>query len=91
MPRYVIERTMPGAGDLDAATICATINRSAALARERGGLVQWERSYVTGGKVFCVCTAPSEQHVIDHERAAGMPVDAVLAITQEFDPATSGA
>jgi hypothetical protein len=90
MPKYVIERNMPRVGELDPAAICDAVDRSNALALERGGQVRWERSYVTGDKVICVCTAPSEQDVVDHERAAGMPVDAVLAVMHELDSAADG-
>jgi hypothetical protein len=86
MPKFVIERNMPGAGDLGDDAVSDTVARSNDVARDLGGDVQWVRSYVTGDKVFCVYIAPSEQHLLDHSRRAGLPADAVLAVSREIDP-----
>jgi hypothetical protein len=89
MPKFVIERNMPGVGDLGDDAISDHLAHSNAVARNLD--VQWVRSYVTGDKVFCVFIAPSEQHVLDHARGAGMPADAVLAVSREIDPTTGRA
>ena len=91
MPKYLVERTMPGVGELGDDAISGASAQSNAAIRELGGDVQWLHSYVTGDKVFCVYIAPSEQHLVDHARRAGIPADAVMPIARQIDPTTGGA
>ena len=91
MPKFLIERTMPGVGELGDDAISGASAQSNAVIRELGGDVQWLHSYVTGDKVFCVYIAPSEQHLVDHARRAGIPADAVMPIARQIDPTTGGA
>ena len=90
MPRYVIERELPGAGQLSADEICGISQKSNTVLAEMGGDVQWEHSYVTGDKIFCVYIAPNEDRVRQHATRGGFPANAVLEVTRLIDPTTGG-
>ena len=90
MPRYVIERELPGAGQLNDDEICGISQKSNAVLAELGGDVQWEHSYVTGDKIFCVYIAPDESRVREHATRGGFPANAVLEVTRGIDPTTGG-
>jgi hypothetical protein len=89
MPRYVIERQLPGAGALSAAEIRAIAQKSNQILIDMGGDVQWEHSYVTNDTIFCVYLAPDESRVREHARRGDFPVDAVHRVVQIIDPATA--
>jgi hypothetical protein len=89
MPRYVIERHLPGAGALSTTEIRAIAQRSNQVLAEMGGDVQWEHSYVTDDKIFCVYLAPDESKVREHAKRGDFPADAVLRVVQIIDPATA--
>lgn len=88
MPKFLIERTVPGAGALSPAEIRGMAQRSCAVLRELG-TVHWQQSYVTADKIFCVYVAPDEAAVREHGRRGGFPVDRVDRITQIIDPTTA--
>ena len=90
MPRYVIEREIPGAGQLSADEICGISEKSNTVLEEMGGDVQWEHSYVTGDKIFCVYIAPDEARVREHATRGGFPANAVLEVNRVIDPTTGG-
>lgn len=90
MPRYVIERELPGAGGLTADELAGISQKSNAVLEELGGDVQWEHSYVTGDKIFCVYIAPDEGRVREHATRGGFPANAVLEVAQVIDPTTGG-
>jgi hypothetical protein len=91
MPKYVIERDLPGAGDLTDADIGSVSTKSNNVLTEMGGDVQWVHSYVTGDKLFCVYIAPNEDRVREHASRGGFPADAVREVARMIDPTTGGA
>jgi hypothetical protein len=88
MPKYIIERTIPGAGQLSGAELHAISQRSCGVLRELGPTIQWVESYVTDDKVYCVYIAPSEELVRRHAEQGEFPVDSVRRVTSRIDPTT---
>lgn len=91
MPKYVIERDLPGAGQLSDADIRGISEKSNSVLTDLGGDVQWLHSYVTGDKLFCVYIAPNEDRVRDHATRGGSPANAVREVHRTIDPTTGGA
>jgi hypothetical protein len=91
MPKYVIERTIPGAGKMSPAEIQAASQRSCAALREVGQGVQWLHSYVTPDKLYCVYIAPNEAAVREHARRGDFPADKVSQVVSTIDPTTAEA
>jgi hypothetical protein len=91
MPKYLIERTIPGAGDFTAETLRAISEKSNQVLRDLGPEVRWLHSYVTGDKITCVYVAPNEELIREHGRCGGFPVDRVERVSAVIDPATGGA
>jgi hypothetical protein len=91
MPKYVIERTIPGAGKLSPAEIQAASQRSCAALREVGQGVQWLHSYVTADKLYCVYIAPNEAAVREHAKRGDFPADKVSQVVSTIDPTTAEA
>ena len=89
MPRFVIERNIPGAGSLDAGTLQAISQKSCGVLRSMGSEIQWIHSYVTDDKIYCVYLAPNEAMVREHARQGGFPADSVAAVRQVIDPTTA--
>jgi len=89
MPKYVIERNLPRAGQLSAAELAAVSDESCSALRSFGSRVQWMQSYVTGDKLYCIYVAPSEGLIREHARLAGFPVSRIAEIKAIIDPATS--
>jgi len=89
MPKFLIERTIPGAGALSPAELQAISQKSCGVLREMGPAVQWVHSYVTADKVYCVYVAPDEAAVREHARRGGFPADRVSRITGMIDPTTA--
>ena len=87
VPQYVIEREVPGAGNLSETEIREISLRSLRALRDIGPQIQWLHSYVTEDKVYCVYLAPDEDVVRDHARRAGIPADRVSAVRRMIDPA----
>jgi hypothetical protein len=88
MPKYLIERTLPGAGQMDVATLAAISAESNDVLRELAPNVQWLHSYVTDDKITCVYIAANEDIVFEHARRGGFPVDAVQEVRATIDPTT---
>jgi len=88
MPKYVIEREIPGAGDLSAQQLQAISQKSCSVLRGMSE-VQWLHSYVTGDKIYCVYIAPNEELVREHARQGGFPANRVSQVTAEIDPTTA--
>ncbi len=89
MPKFLIERSIPGAGALSPMELRAISERSCGVLRDLGGTVQWLHSHVTADKVYCVYIAPDEAAVREHARRGGFPADRVLQITSTIDPTTA--
>jgi hypothetical protein len=89
MPKFVIERDLPGAGNLSDAEWREISQRSVAALKGLGCEVQWLNSYVTGDKIYCVYLAPDEATIHEHARRAGVPSNRVSAVRRLIDPSTA--
>jgi len=89
MPKFVIERTVPGAGQMDDAALAAIAQKSNGVLRDLGPDIQWVQSYVTDDKITCVYVAANEEIVREHARCGGFPADAVLEVRAVIDPTTA--
>ena len=89
MPKFVIEREIPGAGKLTAAELKTISRKSCGVLSSMGPSVQWVHSYVTGDKVYCVYLAPDEETVREHARRGGFPANRVSAVRHLIDPSTA--
>jgi hypothetical protein len=91
MPKFVIERTIPGAGKLTPAELQAISATSCGVLRELGPSIQWDHSYVTDDKIYCVYNAADEALVRKHALLGGFPADHVSAVRRIIDPTTAEA
>ena len=91
MPKYLIEREIPGAGNLSSEDLQGISEKSCGVLREMGPDVQWVQSYVTGDKITCVYIAPDEETVREHARRGGFPANRVSEIKKIIDPTTAEA
>lgn len=89
MPKYVIEREIPGAGKLSAQELQAISQKSCGVLNGLGPQIQWVQSYVTGDKVYCVYIAPNEEMVREHARQGGFPANRVSEVASMIDPTTA--
>ena len=89
MPKYVIERVVPGAGKLSPAELKAMSQRSCNVLNELGPQIQWVQSYVTENKLYCVYVAPNEEMVHEHARRGGFPANHVSQVKAVIDPTTA--
>jgi hypothetical protein len=89
MPKFVIEREVPGAGSLSDAELRALSQKSTQVLREMGPGIQWLHSYITGDKVYCVYLAPDEVTIQEHARRVGIPANRVSAVRRLIDPASA--
>ena len=89
MPKYVIEREIPGAGSLPPETIKAISQKSCGVLRQLGSEIQWLHSYVTDNKIYCVYIAPNEEMVREHARLGGFPANSVAQVRTVIDPTTA--
>ena len=89
MPKYVIERELPGAGKLSAAELKSISQTSCGVLSRMGPQIQWLQSYVTGDKVYCVYIAPDEKSVREHAAQGGFPANKVSQVTSVIDPTTA--
>lgn len=86
MPKFVIERDIPGAGSLTELQIREVSVRSVQALKELGTQIQWLHSYVTEDKVYCVYLAPNEDIIREHARRVGLPADRISAVRRLIDP-----
>lgn len=91
MPKYVIEREIPGAGDLSSHELQAISQTSCGVLRQMGPAIQWLHSYVTGDKIYCVYIAPDENTIREHAQQGGFPANRVSEIKSIIDPTTAEA
>ena len=91
MPKYVIEREIPGAGSLSPEQLKDISQTSCGVLSEMGPEIQWVQSYVTGDKIYCVYIAPSQELVREHAEKGGFPADRVSEVTVIIDPTTAKA
>lgn len=89
MPKYVIEREIPGAGKLTAEELKGISEASCNVLRKMGSEIQWLHSYVAEDKVYCVYVAPNEEMVREHARLGGFPANSVSRVSTIIDPVTA--
>ena len=89
MPKYLIEREIPGAGKLTSEQLQGISQTSCGVLRNLGPQIQWLHSYVTGDKIYCVYIAPNEEMVREHARQGGFPANRVSEIKTIIDPTTA--
>jgi Protein of unknown function (DUF4242) len=89
MPKFVIEREVPGAGSLTDAQFRELSQKSLGVLKEMGPRIQWLHSYVTGDKVYCVYLAPDEATIQEHAKRVGIPANRVSAVRRLIDPTTA--
>ena len=89
MPKYVIEREIPGAGRLSPEQLKGISQTSCGVLGRMGPQIQWVHSYVTGDKIYCVYIAPNEAAVREHAQQGGFPANRVSEVTGMIDPTTA--
>ena len=89
MPRYVIERNLPGAGQLTPEQLQGVAQKSCGVLKELGSDIQWIQSYVTDDKLYCVYVAPSEELIREHARRGGFPADRISPVRGDMSPLTA--
>jgi hypothetical protein len=89
MPKFVIEREIPGAGKLSAADLQAISQKSCSVLDSMGPKIQWIQSFVTDDKIYCVYIAPDEATVREHAAKGGFPANQVSRVATVIDPTTS--
>lgn len=89
MPKYVIEREIPGAGKLTPEQLHGISQKSCGVLKSMGPQIQWVQSYVTDDKVYCVYIAPSEEAVRQHAQQGGFPANKISAVRSVIDPTTA--
>ena len=91
MPKYVIERDIPGVGDSTADALQAVSQTSCNVLKELGPQIQWVQSYVTGDKIYCVYIAPNEEMIREHANRGGFPANRISEVKTIIDPTTAEA
>jgi hypothetical protein len=89
MPKFVIEREIPGVGSLSAEQLQAVSQKSCSVLRNLGPEIQWLQSYVTGDKIYCIYIAPNEELVREHAAQGGFPANSVARVLHVIDPTTA--
>jgi hypothetical protein len=89
MPKYVIEREIPGAGKLTPQDLKSISQKSCSVLEKLGPQIQWMQSYVTGDKVYCIYIAPNKELVLEHARQGGFPANVVAEVKTLIDPTTA--
>jgi hypothetical protein len=89
MPKFLIEREIPNAGQLSAQELQAISQKSCSVLQQMGPQIQWVQSYVTGDKVYCVYIAPNEEAIREHAQQGGFPANRISEIKSVIDPTTA--
>jgi len=89
MPKYVIERELPGAGKLTSDQLQAISQKSCGVINHLGPQIQWIESYVTDDKIYCIYRAPSEELIRQHAKEGGFPANRISQIRTVIDPSTA--
>ncbi len=89
MPKFVIERDLPGAGKLSAAELKGIAQKSCDVLRGMGPKIQWQQSYVTDDKIYCVYLADNEKDVLEHAKRGNFPANKVARVRAVIDPGTA--
>ncbi|HEY0546887.1 MAG TPA: DUF4242 domain-containing protein [Pyrinomonadaceae bacterium] len=89
MPKYIIEREIPGAGNLTTEELQNISQKSCNVLRGMGPQIQWVQSYVTGDKVYCVYIAPNAEMIREHAQQGGFPANSIAEVKSVIDPTTA--
>lgn len=89
MPKYIIEREIPGAGNLSSEDLQAISQKSCGILKEMGPAIQWVESYVTQDKIYCVYIAPNEEAVREHAARGEFPANRISEVKTKIDPTTA--
>jgi hypothetical protein len=89
MPKYVIEREIPGAGNLTAEELQGISQKSCGILEAMGPKIQWVESYVTADKIYCVYVAPNAEMVLEHAQKGGFPANSVAEVKTVISPTTA--
>ncbi|HKS26934.1 MAG TPA: DUF4242 domain-containing protein [Pyrinomonadaceae bacterium] len=89
MPKYVIERDMPGVGNMSAEDLQGASQTSCNVLQNLGPQIQWVQSYVTDDKIYCVYIAPNEEMIREHARQGGFPANRISEVKTMIDPTTA--
>lgn len=89
MPKFVIEREIPGAGKMSTDQLHAIAQTSCGVLNEMGPSVQWVHSYVTGDKIYCIYNAPNEEMLKEHAKRGGFPANYIAKVSTIIDPTTA--
>ena len=89
MPQYVIEREMPGVGQLDVSDLKQASQTSCSVLRDLGPEIQWVHSYVTDNKIYCIYRAPNEDMIREHAERGGFPANKISQVRSTINPTTA--
>ncbi len=89
MPKFIIERQIPGAGNLSAENLKSISQKSREVLCTLGSDIQWIHSYVAGDKIYCIYMAPNEELIREHARLGGFPANTITEISNIIDPITA--
>jgi len=89
MPKYLIEREVPNAGDMSAEDLRVISQTSCSVLQEMGPQIQWQQSFVAGDKIYCVYIAPNEDAIREHAEKGGFPANTVTKVDAVIDPTTA--
>jgi hypothetical protein len=89
MPKYIIEREIPGAGKFSAEQLKAISQTSCGVLSKMGPQIQWVQSYVTTDKIYCIYLAPNKEMILEHALQGGFPANYVTEVSGIIDPATA--
>jgi hypothetical protein len=89
LPKYLIERELPGAGKLSQQQLQAISQKSCSVLRNLGPQIEWVHSYVTGDKIYCIYNAPTEELIREHAKQGGFPANRISEIKTMIDPSTA--
>jgi len=89
MPKYVIEREIPGAGNLSAQELQGISQHSCGVLQKLGPQIQWVESFVTDDKIYCIYVAPNKEMVLEHAKQGGFPANSVAEVRTVIDPTTA--
>ena len=91
MPKFMIERELPGAGKLSGEELHAISEKSNKVLADLGPDIRWLQSYVADDKIYCVYVAPDEDIILEHARCGGFPANKITKVATVIDPSTGGA
>ena len=91
MPKFIIERDIPGAAELSTVELQGIAQTSASVLRELGPQIQWVQSFIAGDKMYCIYIAPNADMILEHARRGNFPADKIARIEAIIDPTTAEA